>query len=188
MDRATQSGQAAALDDWKQHRARFLVIGLLGHAGPLVNEEVGFYIASLGCERSSATEAFVQEYNLEIARLVSRNGYPDWGILRRRPSRQVCLAALSGAADYRQSLAALPSRTLRATQPVLDAASGTVGPTGWVPRTGVVIEEEVAVVGGDLGARAGIINVFDLREFRWMAKYEFRRRHLPLFPWDAAPG
>jgi hypothetical protein len=43
---------------------------------------------------------------------------------------------------------------------------------------------QVFLLAGDLNPRCGAVDTVDVAEKCHMSSYEYRRRHVPTFPWD----
>jgi hypothetical protein len=186
-DHSDESPREVARKDWSEGRATAKVLGTLASDRPLVDEELGLYVTSLGCEVTSEARSYANEYNQELARLVAKHGPPDWGVTRRRPSRDRALVLLDGAPLLDQVLSEglLEWSERRALRDGLAQMTRQQGGVTWQPKTCQVDRStSICVIGGDFGARAGIINVFDFAMSRWMVTYQLRRRHRPLLPWD----
>ena len=122
---------------------------------------------------------------------VQKHGYPDWGVRARMPSREEAIAALEdGVGVVRPFVDSELSRSqvLAVRMMLHHAERPRNGPAWQAQRCCKNAGNSLLFFGGDFGARAGIVNVFDLVEERWMARLEYRRRHVPKFPWDPKEG
>lgn len=183
----TSPGRQAARDAWLAQHPRVLVIGMLGCTAPLLDTEVGFYVASLGCDWTESKIQFVDDYNAELKQLVEEQGYPEWGPLCPRPSRTDALDKLNHADEFRAVIATLDLRPhiRRSIRAWIGTQTGEGRTVHWDPRSATAdAASEVLIVGGSWGNRAALVQIYDLREQTWMARYEYRRIHVSRFPWE----
>ncbi len=173
------TGREQADADWMNETAHYHGVGSIAADRPeLVHGRV-FYTTSLGCDATPEREAFCAEYNRRLEELVREHGIPPWAPANRIPGREESLEALrTGHADLESmSLGPQERRGLRRMIELREDQR--------ISNTRIVVDvtRGIALVGGDVGARAGAVDIVDLESGRYMRRYEYRRRHCPTFPW-----
>ncbi|REG30891.1 hypothetical protein ATI61_106361 [Archangium gephyra] len=175
------SAEQQARADWEDGSARFLTIGLMRPWQPMLHRDSGLYLGSMGCMVTRETNAFVRQYNARIRALREELGLPSWAPGSRLPERRRLLALLSDAQPVTtgEQLEALGLRSL----------GYSLRDSDLVP---VVVSRRwedlgLLLLGSDVSAMKGCIDVLDLREETWMVSEEFDRREDGLMPWDSLP-
>jgi hypothetical protein len=181
-----ERARTAALADWQNQSARCLVVGTLVTDRPQLGrkpEDNPFYVTSLGCVVSADSLLFRDVYNKVINDLLREHGVPPWAPAARRPDRATALQMLSKdggpAAEFKAERLPWEQRLLDEVQSRW-REQNEAGPASYCRDR----ERGVVLLGGDLSAKVGLVEVIDVKEMKWMASYEYLRKHAPLFPWD----
>ncbi|WPB77100.1 hypothetical protein KYC5002_50000 [Archangium violaceum] len=175
------SAEQVALADWVAGRARFLVIGLLKRGQPMLHRESGLYLGSVGCMLTQESNAYVRQYNARIQALLQKFGLPSWAPGSRLPARRRLLELLfeTQPVTTQEQLEALR----------LDSLDYSLRGSDLVPAVVFRRLEDLGLLllGSDVSAMKGCIDVLDLREETWLASEEFDRREYGRMPWDSLP-
>ena len=184
---ADERARAAALADWQNQSARCLVVDTLVTDRPLLGrkpDDSPFYVASLGCVATTDNLRFRDVYNEVIADLLREHGVPPWAPAARRPDRATALQMLSKdghpAADFKVERLPWKQRLLDQVHARWRMAKAA-GPASYCRDR----ERDVVLFGGDLSAKVGLVEIIDVKEMKWMASYEYLRKHVTVMPWDA---
>jgi hypothetical protein len=180
-----EEAQQAALDAWNKQEVRHLTMGLLRSDKPLLfPADSPFYLASLGCIVSQKKGQYCRIYNETIAGLLREQGVPDWAPAARLLDRKAVLEVLDkdGAGPDSLKLEQPPyeHRLVVGLRGRWKSASAGK-PSMWCR----VREKGLLILAGDLSDKVGKVEILDVREKRWMASYEYLRKHVPILPWDS---
>lgn len=172
--------ERAAMVDWREARAAFRVCGALAADLPQLTASRPLYSVSSGSTVTPEKLRWAEAYTRTLRRLLEEQGIPDWAPWRRVPSRDACLSLLRAGVSDAGSL----PMTLGTRRQVL----WMVGLRESRGKTSLRFAHEeardVLIVGGTAGARAGDVDCLDARDGRYMANYQYRRRHVGVFPWE----
>jgi predicted RNA-binding Zn-ribbon protein involved in translation (DUF1610 family) len=175
------SAAQQARADWEAGTARYLTCGLMRADHPRLDRELGLYVASTGCVASQEIFAYIKQYNAQIQSLREEFGLPSWAPGSRLPERRRLLELMSDAHPV-------------TTREQLDALR--LGSLGYPFRLSdlqpVVVYRRLEnpgllLLGSDVTAMKGCIDVLDLREEVWMVSEVFDRKQDGMMPWDSLP-
>jgi hypothetical protein len=172
----------AALADWQNESVRCLVLGTLRTDRPLLDLKPGsspFYVASVGCVVTDDNQRFCTSYNETINKQLQQNGVPRWSAAARCPDRQTALAMLTDGRTLDTLTLGHAPYEHRLFESLLGRWEGTK-PKVWFRDT----EKELLILAGDWSPKVGRVEILDVKEKRWMACYEYLRKHVPRLPWD----
>jgi hypothetical protein len=125
--------------------------------------------------------AYAKQYNAQLEALLAEFGLPSWAPGSRLPERPRLLEWMSDAQPV-------------TTREQLDALR--LGSLGYQLRDSDLVpvvvfrrleDRGLLLLGSDLSAKVGCIDVLDLGEEEWMVSEEFDRREYGRMPWDSLP-
>lgn len=177
MSDPAQAGRERAIRDWSAGQASLLIHGDPPPDRPQLSQK-GLYVRVWDEPNSLAAIEHCRSYNHAIDALIEAHGLPEWAPVKRLPGREGVLRMLTlrtTAFCYFEPESVRETRLVR-------VVSSTWGTMPKVIRHDP--DRSLLLLAGDISAGASRIDVLDVKEGRWMARYEFLRKHTPHMPWD----
>ncbi|MBD2777515.1 hypothetical protein [Iningainema tapete] len=167
-----------AYTDWKNKSSVFWVSGRLDPNKPVLSETQIFY-PRFCFINTSEDEEFYQTYNQMINKLIDEKGIPDWAPIKRIPERAIVLEYLTKNGHNLSTFVHSSIAERNLVRSVLN--KWTFGkPMIWSR----IPQQFILLFGGNTTEKAGRVDVLDTEQMKWLATFEFLRKHYPNLPWD----
>jgi hypothetical protein len=167
-----------ALQDWSNKTVTYLFNGRWDLESPLLKKGDIFYPQCYPIQ-TEEDEMFCNAYNEAISQLVSDRGVPDWAPVNLIPERE---QALKDLFCYGQSIDNYKFQSIKERNLVSSIIRkwGASKPSLWCR----LVEKNLLLLGGDISTKVSRVDILDIKSMRWLARFEYLRKHCPEMPWD----